>query len=102
MSQKLDVLQLARDLVGIESVSHRSNVAISGFLEETLKRCAFVVERVEYLDGNGERKVNLVGKKGEGTDGLGFFSHCDTVPSGRWDQHPLTPVVKDGRLVGLG
>jgi acetylornithine deacetylase/succinyl-diaminopimelate desuccinylase-like protein len=58
---------------------------------------------LEYLDGNGQCKVSLVGKKGEGIDGLGwFFSHCDTVPGSKWDQDPLSPVVKDGRLIGLG
>lgn len=102
MSQKLDVLKLARDLIAIESVSHQSNIPIAEFLEETMRRCAFEVERLEYLDGNGQRKVNLVGKKGNGTDGLGFLSHCDTVPGSKWDHDPLSPDVRDGRLIGLG
>lgn len=102
MSHKLDVLQLTRDLVAIDSVTHRSNVAITDFLEETLNRCAFEVERLEYLDREGERKVDLIGKKGGGTGGLGFFSHCDTVPGTGWEQDAWNPVIKDGRLVGLG
>ena len=102
LSQKLDVLKLARDLIAIESVSHKSNIGVAEFLEETMRRCGLEVERLEYLDANGQRKVNLVGKKGEGTDGLGFLSHCDTVPGSKWDQDPLSPVVKDGRLIGLG
>ena len=31
-------------------------------------------------DAKGELKINLVGAKGPGTGGLGFFSHVDTVP----------------------
>ena len=36
------------------------------------------VERLEYDDENGVRKASLVAQKGEGVDGLAFFSHTDT------------------------
>ncbi|CAI8011974.1 Succinyl-diaminopimelate desuccinylase [Geodia barretti] len=98
----LDVVQLTRDIVAINSVSQRSNEEVSDLLENTLKRCEFEVERLEYVDDNGERKVSLVGKKGEGSDGFGLFSHSDTVPGleGEWD--PFDPVIQDGRLFGRG
>ena len=97
-----DVVQLTRDIVAIDSVSQRSNEEVSDLLEETLKGCEFEVERLEYVDNNGERKVSLVGKKGEGPNGIGLFSHSDTVPGleGEWD--PFDPVIQDGRLFGRG
>ena len=78
---KLDAVQLARDMVAINSVSQRSNAEVSDFLEETLKRCAFEVERLEFVDEDGNRKVSLVGKKGEGTDGFGLFSGFQWIVS---------------------
>jgi acetylornithine deacetylase len=99
---KLDVVQLTKDIVAINSVSQRSNAEVSDFLEETLKRCAFEVERLEFVDEDGNRKVSLVGKKGEGTDGFGLFSHSDTVPGMEEDWNPFDPVVEDGRLFGRG
>ncbi len=98
----LDVVQLTRDIVAINSVSQRSNKEVSDLLEDTLKDCEFEVERLEYVDDNGEQKVSLVGKKGKGSNGFGLFSHSDTVPGleGEWD--PFDPVIQDGRLFGRG
>ncbi|MCZ6679415.1 MAG: M20/M25/M40 family metallo-hydrolase [Candidatus Poribacteria bacterium] len=98
----LDTIQLTKDIVAINSVSQRSNAAVSDLLEDTLKQCAFEVERLEFVDDNGERKVSLVGKKGEGADGFGLFSHSDTVPGMEGDWNPFDPVVEDGRLIGRG
>ena len=98
----LDVVQLASDAVAINSVSQRSNAEVSDLLEDTLKQYEFEVERLEFVDDNGERKVSLVGKKGEGTDGFGLFSHSDTVPGMEEEWNPFEPVVEDGRLFGRG
>ena len=102
MSETVDVLKLASELVAIDSTTHRSNVAICDYLEKLLARCGFEVERLEYLDANGERKANLVARKGDGREGFGLFSHCDTVPGGGWEQDPWSPVISEGRLTGLG
>jgi len=98
----IDVLGLTKELIAIPSVSQKSNVTIADFLQTTLQQGGFEVERLEYADENNERKVSLVGKKGEGKGGLGFFSHSDTVPGQEWDWDPFTPEVKDGRLLGRG
>lgn len=99
---KQDLFNLTRDMVAIRSVSRQSNVQISDYVEQVLKSSDFEVERLEYLDENDERKVNLVGKKGAGTGGLAFASHSDTVPGEEeaWDAFNL--VEKDGRLYGRG
>lgn len=98
-----DVLQLAQEMVAIRSVSQWSNSEISDYIEDWLKAAEFdEIERLEYTYGNDERKVNLVAKKGEGTGGLAFLSHSDTVQGmeDTWDA--FNPVVKDGRLYGRG
>jgi acetylornithine deacetylase len=100
--EQLDVVQLTRDLVGVKSVSQDSNAAVADLLEDVLRRCDFEVERLEYDDAAGVRKVNLVAKKGQGGGGLGFFSHLDTVPGTGWDRDPWTPAVEGDRLIGLG
>ena len=76
----LDVIALTKELSAIPSVSADSNLPVAARFEEELRSRAFTVERLEYTDANGVRKVNLVAKKGEGTGGLAFLSHLDTVP----------------------
>jgi acetylornithine deacetylase len=102
MAMALDVVQLTKDLVAIDSVSARSDEAVAVLLEEVLRGRGFEVERLEYHDPNGELKVSVVGRKGEGTGGLAYFSHFDTVPGTGWDRDPWQPIVEDGRLIGLG
>ncbi|MCX6049746.1 MAG: M20/M25/M40 family metallo-hydrolase [Chloroflexi bacterium] len=96
-----DVLQLTKDLVAIPSPSNISNAAVSDFLEAQLKQGGFEIERLSYTEPTGEAKVSLVAKLGQGTGGLGFFSHSDTVPGDQgWS--PFDPVEQDGRLLGRG
>ena len=45
-------------------------------------------------------KVNLVAKLGEGSGGLGFFSHSDTVPGDPREWEPWNPYIADGKLYG--
>jgi acetylornithine deacetylase len=99
---QLDVVRLAQELIAIDSASQRSNLVVSDLLERVLKRCAFDVERLDFVDANGERKVSLVAKKGSGTGGLAFISHSDTVPGVNWSRDPWSPVIEGGRLIGLG
>jgi acetylornithine deacetylase len=98
----LDVVDVTKELVAIDSVSRQSNAAIADALEPVLRRCGFEIERLDYRDAHGTTKVNLVGLKGSGTGGLGFFSHVDTVPGTGWDRDPWTPAIEGDRLIGLG
>ena len=68
---EIDVVQLAREIIAINSVSRWSNAEVSDLLEQKLRISGFEVERLSYTDENGEKKISLVGKKGEGKDGLG-------------------------------
>jgi acetylornithine deacetylase len=98
----LDFVQLAKALVAIPSVTRWSNIEISDFLEGQLNAAAFEIERLEYVDANGETKVNLIAKKGAGRDGLALISHSDTVPGQEEDWPAFRPEVQEGRLVGRG
>lgn len=98
----IDVVELTKALVAIDSVSEKTNAAIVDALDEVMRGCGFEVERLEHSDANGVTKHNLVGLKGAGTGGLGFFSHVDTVPGVGWSRDPWTPVVEGDRLIGLG
>lgn len=98
-----NVLELAQELIAIRSVSKWSNSEVTDYIQAWLKQAGFdEIEHLEYTYGNDERKCNLVAKKGEGTGGLAFLSHSDTVPGmeDAWDA--FNPVVKDGRLYGRG
>ena len=97
-----DVIELTQNLVKIQSVSRNSNAAVSDYIQTILAEIGCAVERLEYVDDNGERKVNLIGKLGEGSGGLAFCSHSDTVPGQEEDWAAFDPVMKDGRLYGRG
>jgi acetylornithine deacetylase len=77
-------LDYAKELVAFDSVSSRSNADVSDYVERALKALGFQVERLEYLDAAGVKKVNIVGKRaaGSGRGGLAYFAHTDVVPAG--------------------
>ncbi len=101
----MDFLRYVKELVAFESTSVLSNVPIADYIEETLEKLEFATERIEYDDADGVRKVNVIGKKGEGAGGMAYFGHTDVVPADPWfsDEHgPFTPVVKGNKLYGRG
>jgi acetylornithine deacetylase len=101
-AMSVDALELAQQLVSIDSVSRHSNAAASDLLHGVLEGAGFEVERLEYDDPDGVRKVNLVSRRGSGSGGFGLFSHNDTVPGDSWASDPFTPRREGDRLIGLG
>jgi acetylornithine deacetylase len=97
-----DPVEMTREFVDIKSVSRWTNAEISDLVEERMKQCGLEVERLEYTDENGEQKISLVGVKGKGTGGVGFFSHTDTVPGQEEDWDAYHGVVEGNRLLGRG
>lgn len=101
----MDVLEYARDLVAFESTSSLSNVPVCDYVEDVLRELGFVTERLPYRDANGVDKDNVIGKKGAGRGGMGYFGHVDVVPADPWftdDFGPFTPTVDGDRLYGRG
>jgi acetylornithine deacetylase len=95
------LLELAQTLIAFPSPFTESNQAIAAYLATLLTDLGFAVEELAYLD-DGKRKVSLVARLGEGTGGLGFFSHTDTVTPNADGWDPYTPTVQDGKLIGRG
>ena len=95
-------LELARTLVGINTVSANSNLQLIHCIRDELARLG-VKSRLSY---NAERtKANLFATLGEGKPaGIILSGHTDTVPwDGQdWSVDPLAGVVRDGRLYGRG
>ena len=101
----MNALQHTQELVQFPTVSNVSNASICDYLESVLAARGFEIERLEYTDCAGERKVNIIGKKGAGTGGAAYFAHTDTVPADSWfssDHGPFEPRVSGDRLYGRG
>lgn len=97
-----DVVELTKDMIRIQSVSHQSNRPVSDYIQNWLDQNGFATERLTYIDPEGVEKVNIVGQRGSGKGGVAFFGHSDTVP-GQADLWPaFDPEVRDGRLFGRG
>jgi acetylornithine deacetylase len=99
------VLELARDLVRIDSRSFVSNLPIAERIESAL--AGFDLERIDYRDANGVDKRALVAHRGpkasEGAEqGLAFCGHMDTVPDTGWQDDPFSARLESGKLCGLG
>jgi len=98
-------LDYASELIEFDSVSSKSNVPVSEYVEYRLQQLKFEIERVEYTDGHGVAKVNVLGKLGSGTGGMAYFGHTDVVPALDWkfaEHGPFTPTVREGKLYGRG
>lgn len=96
-----DLLDLSKRLIAIPSPSQESNSAIAAYLAGLLADLGFTVEELSY-ESQGARKVSLVARKGSGENGLGLFSHTDTVPGDPNGWEPFTPTVEGGKLIGRG
>src|SRR6266849_2200237 len=101
------VMELARDLVTIDSRSFVSNYAIADRIEAALS--GFELERLDYHDLNGVEKRALVAHRGPIGDaqhvskgGLALCGHMDTVPDTGWRSDPWSGRIEDGWLFGLG
>ncbi len=101
----MDALEYNKQLVSFESTSVLSNAHVSDYCDGVLQGLGFAVERIEYDDGNGVRKVSVLGKKGSGSGGMAYFGHTDVVPADPWlfeDFGPFEPTIRDDRLYGRG
>jgi acetylornithine deacetylase len=94
------LVDLARDLVQLDSRSSLSNIAVAEALEASLT--GFELERLDFTDPAGVAKRVLVAHRG-GPGGIAFSGHMDTVPDTGWQDDPWSAKVDaDGILHGLG
>ena len=101
----MTALDYTRELVAFDSISLKSNVAVTDYVQQTLTKLGFETERLEYDDKSGVRKASVVGKRGTGAGGMAYFGHTDVVPADNWkfaDHGPFEPTIIDDRLYGRG
>ena len=89
-------IELLKQIISIPSFSKQED-EVADLIVDVLKRYRFDVHR----------KGNNVWSRSKDFDGakptLLLDAHLDTVrPNGIWDTDPFTPIVKEGKLFGLG
>lgn len=94
----MSLSKLLTKLIQINSC-HPNEKDVTEVLELELGRRGFQVNQVS-LD---QSRSNLLATKGSGDRAILFYGHMDTVaPVDGWSTNPFEPVVKDGRVYGLG
>lgn len=116
-SAPIEPLPLLLSLLRFDSVSARSNVAVTDFVAATLLRLGFELERCDYTDSRGVTKSNLLATRwphgdGDAADdrpagecgGVAYFAHTDVVPADGWTGpgKPFEPVVQENHVYGRG
>lgn len=100
---KLDsayTLRLLEEMIGINSVVGQEG-RLAEYLHEQLEALGLPCELQLVEPGRFNVYARLAGT-GPGLR-LNFNGHLDTVPVCEgWDSDPFTPVLRDGRLYGLG
>ena len=89
-------------LVGFDTVSHRSNLALIDYLETTLAPLGARIERVPDDTGS---KANLIASFGPAdVPGYILSGHTDVVPveGQAWTTDPFRLTERDGKLFGRG
>jgi len=94
------VVDLAREMVRIDSRSFISNLPVADRVEAALP--GFDIERLDYTDAAGVAKRALVAHRGP-SGGIALSGHMDTVPDTGWQEDPWSARLgADGILHGLG
>ena len=102
---KLDVIRIARDLVGFKSPSLVSNVEVTRHVIEIASKLGFEIEEIPYVDDFGTAKLCMIAKLGNGTGGLSLMSHDDTVPATMedgWTSDPYRARISGDKMYGRG
>ncbi len=89
-------------LVGFDTVSHRSNLAMLEYLELILAPLGARIERIPNESGD---KANLIASFGPAAvPGYILSGHTDVVPveGQAWDSDPFSLTDRDGKLFGRG
>jgi acetylornithine deacetylase len=93
--------ELLAKLVGFDTTSAKSNLALIDFVEEYLNGQGVAPTRVTTDDG---QKANLFATIGAGEGGIALSGHSDCVPveGQTWTSDPFTLTARDGKLFGRG
>jgi acetylornithine deacetylase len=96
------VRELLAALVGFDTTSAKSNLALIGFVEDHLKNHRIGSLRVPSADGLKADLFATIGGSGDGGIGLSGHSDCVPVEGQRWTSDPFTLTERHGKLYGRG
>lgn len=97
----MDLVELTKKLISIPSyVDSRSNEAQMGqFVFKYLNRIKWLKVKKQKVEGE---RFNLIATDGKPVKLL-IAGHLDTVqPQKAWRTNPIRPMIKDGKIYGLG
>jgi acetylornithine deacetylase len=95
-------IEILESLVGFDTTSHKSNLALVGWIESYLDRHGVAHERIADRTGT---KANVWATIGPAENpGYILSGHTDVVPvdGQRWSSDPFRLTERDGRLFGRG
>lgn len=98
----LDLLTLERQMIGFDTVSRNSNLAMVECLREHMQALGMTVEVFSNEDGS---KANVFATLGApDTGGLMLAGHMDVVPveGQAWESDPFTLLESKDKLLGRG
>ena len=102
----MDAKDLTVALIAHNTVSYNSNVEVMQFLRKQMLEIDCRVEWVDYVDRDGVKKVNLIGKKGGNHDpgdrGIALLGHIDTVPAVGWESNAFEARIEGSKMYGRG
>jgi acetylornithine deacetylase len=94
--------ELLARLVGFDTTSHKSNLALIRFVEDYLLQHGVVSHIVPSADGRKAGLYATVGPANVG--GVALSGHTDVVPvdGQQWTSDPFVVAERDGKLYGRG
>lgn len=97
-----EALQHLENLVGFDTVSHKSNMDLIDYVRTFLKAHDIESDLLPNEDGTKANLFATIGPSGDG--GIVFSGHTDVVPvEGQlWDTDPFDLHRRDGHLFGRG
>ncbi len=98
----LDAVAILEHLVGFDTISANSNLALIDWVADYLDGCGVKSALIRSVDGGKANLFATVGPEGRG--GVILSGHTDVVPvAGQaWDSDPFRLVARDDRLYGRG
>lgn len=102
MTSPLNPKDLLATLVGFDTTSAKSNLALIGFVQDTLKGQGVESVLVPSPDGDKADLFATIGGKGDGGIGLSGHSDCVPVEGQSWSSDPFTLTERSGKLYGRG
>src|ERR1700686_2386940 len=94
------VVDLLCEMIAIDSQSSVSNVPLANLMQSQLEH--WQIERIDYVDGKGIAKTNIVAADPESASPLVFAGHLATGSATGWERGPFRARMAQDRLTGLG